>query len=109
MNETLFNIILLLLPVLAAIITGYVIPLIKAKVGEEKLSTITKWIVYAVKCAEMIFKEEKQGAEKKQYVIDFIDNLFNKKKTIITKEQIEVLVEAAVKEMNDSKLNIINY
>jgi len=104
MNETLFNIILLLVPVLATVITVYIVPLIKAKVGDENLATIVKWVTYAVKCAEMIFTQEKQGEEKKQYVIDFIDGLFNKKKVVITKEQIEVLIEAAVKEINDAKV-----
>lgn len=105
MDERIFNIILLLIPILGAIITGYIIPFIKAKVGEQNLATITKWIGYAVKAAEMIFREEKQGVEKKEYVVNFINKLFNKTKVVITREQIEVLIEAAVKEMNDSKVH----
>jgi hypothetical protein len=108
MNENLFNIITLLIPVLATIITGFVVPLIKAKINDEQLATIVKWVTYAVKCAEMIFTAEKQGVEKKAYVIDFINGLFNKKKTVITKEQIEVLIESAVKELNDSKVIVSN-
>jgi hypothetical protein len=104
MNENLLNIIVLCIPVLGAIITGFLLPLLKAKVGTENLATIVKWVTYAVKCAELIFVGEKQGADKKQYVIDFIVNMFNKKKTVITKEQLEILIEAAVKEMNDTKI-----
>jgi LL-H family phage holin len=103
MNENLFNVLILVIPILGAIITGFVIPLLKAKLGTEKLATITTWVTYAVKCAEMIFLGDKQGEEKKQYVIDFLTNMFNKKKVVITEEQLEVLIEAAVKELNLAK------
>ena len=103
MNENLLSIILLLVPVFGAIITKYIIPLIKAKVGNENLATIVKWITYAVKCAEMIFEGEKQGQNKKEYVVNFITDMFNKKKVVITKEQLEVLIEAAVKELKSGE------
>ena len=53
----------------------------------------------AVKAAEKLFPESGTGEQKKEYVINFIDKLFNKKKIVITKEQIEVLLEAAVEEL----------
>lgn len=100
MNEALFKIIVGLIPVLATIVTGFIVPLIKSKISAEQLSTIVKWVTYAVCAAEMIFKEEKQGMTKKQYVIDFSNKLFNSKKIVITEEQINVLIESAVKELN---------
>jgi LL-H family phage holin len=100
MNETLFNVIIGLIPVLATIITGFVIPLILSKLGAEKLTTIVKWVGYAVSAAEMIFPEAKSGEAKKAYVIDFIDKMFNKKKVIISKEQITILIESIVAEIN---------
>jgi LL-H family phage holin len=103
MNETLFNVLLGLIPVLATIITGFVIPFIISKLGTEKLSTIVKWVGYAVGAAEMIFNAEGMGTDKKQYVINFINKLFNSKKVVITEEQIEVLIEAAVNELNKIK------
>lgn len=103
MNENIFNVIVLLIPVFGAIITGFVVPYLKAKIGNEKLITIAKWVAYAVKAAEMIFTAEKAGVDKKKYVIDFIKKLFNKKKTVITDEQLDVLIEATVAEMNKNK------
>ena len=57
----------------------------------------------AVKCAEMIFKEQGMGEAKKEYVVNFLNEMFNKNKVVITSEQIEILVEAAVKELKLSE------
>jgi LL-H family phage holin len=103
MNEVFFNVILGLIPVIGVVITGFIIPLIMSKLGAEKLATVVKWVGYAVSAAEMIFPEVKSGEAKKQYVIDFIDKLFNQKKVVITKEQISVLIESIVNEMNKDK------
>jgi LL-H family phage holin len=103
MNEVFFNVILGLIPVIGVVITGFIIPLILSKLGTEKLATIVKWVAYAVQAAEMLFPEAKSGEAKKQYVIDFIDKLFNQKKIVITKEQISVLIESIVNEMNKDK------
>lgn len=102
MDNRLFEIILALIPVIGTILTVYIIPLIKEKVGNEKLAKYEYWASMAVNCAEMIFKEQGMGADKKEYVVNFLNDMFNKKKVVITKEQIEILVESAVKEM---KLN----
>jgi len=100
MSETLFNIIIMLIPVLATVITTVVIPLILSKIGAEKLALIIKWVGRGVQAAEMLFPEAKSGEAKKAYVINFIDKMFNKNKVVITKEQIEVLIESVVAEIN---------
>jgi len=99
MDERLFQIILMLLPILGAIITGFIIPFIREKIGAEKLAKYEYWANLAVRAAEMLWKESGRGAEKKQYVIDFLNNMFNKNKIVITEQQIEILVESAVKQM----------
>ena len=100
MNEQLFQLILTLISIIGTILTMYIIPLIKEKTGNEKLVKYNEWAKYAVKCAEIIFKEHGMGENKKEYVINFLDNMFNKKKVVITKEQLNVLIEAAVSQMN---------
>lgn len=99
MNEKLFEIVLMLIPILVAIITSFVIPFIKEKIGSEKLAKYEYWASLAVKAAEMMWAESGKGADKKQYVVDFLNNMFNKNKVVITEQQIEILVEAAVKQM----------
>lgn len=99
MNEKLFEIVLMFIPILVAIITSFVIPFIKEKIGSEKLAKYEYWASLAVKAAEMMWAESGKGADKKQYVVDFLNNMFNKNKVVITEQQIEILVEAAVKQM----------
>lgn len=99
MNEVLFEIIIELIVVLGTILTGFLIPYIKEKIGSERLAKYKEWTKFSVQCAEMLFNEHGMGETKKEYVINFLNNMFNKKKVIITPEQIEVLIESAVKEM----------
>ena len=99
MDEVLFKIIFALLSILCTILTGVVAPYIKEKLGNEKLAKYEEWATLAVQCAEMIFKEQGMGADKKEYVINFLNEMFNKNKIVITEEQLEILIESAVKQM----------
>lgn len=105
MDEGLFKIVLLVFQVLGIVLTCFIIPYIKEKIGSEKLSKYKKWASYAVQCAEMLFTEHGMGETKKEYVISFLNAMFNKNKIVITKEQIEVLLEACVKEMKLTESN----
>lgn len=99
MNEQVFNIVLLLIPVIGAIITGILIPYVKTKISVTQMDEIIKWVTKAVQAAEVLFDTPKSGEDKRQYVINFIDKMFNSKKEVITKDQIRVLLEAAWKQM----------
>lgn len=103
MNEVLFDIIMALIPVCGLIITGFVIPYLKVSIGDKQLLYISQWVKKAVEAAEVLFDAPKSGEEKRQYVIDFIDKMFNSKKVIITKDQIRMLLESAWKEMTKEK------
>lgn len=103
MNEGLFKIILSLIPILGAIVTYFVIPFLKEKIGAEKLVQYKEWATLAVKAAEMLWTESGMGADKKQFVVDYLSKMFNEKKVIITEEQMNVLIEAAVQELNKDK------
>lgn len=99
MDERLFNVIITFIPVIGAIITYFVVPYIKTAISTDKLEQYKEWASLAVKCAEMIFTEKGMGTDKKQYVVDFLNNMFNSKKVVLSEEQITVLIESAVKEM----------
>lgn len=105
MSENWFKLILALIPVLGAIITGFIIPLIKEKIGYEKLIKYEEWATQAVQAAEMLFNEKGMGEIKKKYVFDFLNAMFNKNKTIITEEQLNILIESAVKQMKLDEKN----
>ena len=101
MNENLFNIILTIVPVIGAIITYFIVPFIKSSVSEKQLIQYKEWAKLAVKTAEMLWKETGHGEDKKAYVISFLNDMFNKNKVVITEQQMEILIEAAVKEMKE--------
>lgn len=96
MNDKLFEIVLMFVPILGAIITGFLVPYIKAKISAARLAQIAEWTEKAVRTAEVLFDTPQCGSEKREYVICFIDRMFNSKKQMITKEQIRVLLEAAL-------------
>lgn len=101
MNENLFNVILTVIPVIGAIITYFIVPFIKSSVDEKQLAQYKEWAKLAVKTAEMLWRETGHGEDKKAYVIEFLNNMFNQNKVVITEQQIEILIEAAVKEMKE--------
>lgn len=102
MSDQLFRIIMLLIPVLGAIVTGFIVPYLKSKISATQLDEIIKWVGKAVAAAEVLFDVPKSGEQKREYVIDIIDKMFNSKKEVITKNQIRILLEAAVKSMKDN-------
>lgn len=99
MDDALFRVVLGLVSILVTIITYIVVPYIKEKLGNEKLAKYEYWVSMAVGAAEMIFKEQGMGKAKKEYVVNFLDNMFNEDEIVITEEQLEILVESAVKQM----------
>ena len=102
MSDNMFKFIMTLVPVFGAIITYFVIPYIKSKVSQTQMEEIIKWVTKAVEAAEVLFYVPKSGEEKREYVIKFIDKMFNSKKEVITEEQIRILLEAAWKQMQDN-------
>ena len=103
MDNRVFQLILTGIPVLGAIITYFVVPYLKAKISNEKLIQYSTWAKLAVDAAEMLWKESGTGESKKEFAVGYLNNLFNKNKVIITEEQINVLIEAAVQELNKNK------
>ena len=103
MSENLFQILQGIIPVLGTIITCFIVPYIKANISVTKLEQYKEWASLAVKTAEMLWTETGKGSEKKQYAVDFLDGLFNAKKTVITQEQIQILIESAVRELQQKQ------
>lgn len=100
MDANLFKIILMIISILGTIITAFIVPWIKQKIGAENLNKIEYWTNIAVKAAEMIWRETGHGADKKEYVTKFLEEMFNSKKEILTPEQINALIEASVKALH---------
>lgn len=101
MDDRVFELILAIIPVLGVIITSFIVPYFKEQIGNEKLNKYQEWANMAVKAAEMIFTESGMGVEKKAYVVKFLTEQFNKNKVVITEQQLEILIESAVKQMKE--------
>lgn len=76
-----------------AIITYLIVPYIKAKVGEQKYDQICEWVRIAVQAADQIYQGEGRGAEKKKYVVEFL----NSKGFSIDAESIDAMIESQVR------------
>lgn len=76
--------------------TGYVIPALRQKIGDEKLAEIKRLIELAVRYAEQVYGKE-QFAEKKEAVRAYV---YDKATEIgLTDKDIEVLIEATVQQV----------
>lgn len=98
MTDIIFEIIKLLVMAMAFISTTYLIPFLRDKVGAEKLANIEKWTKFAVLKAQQVMWAE-SGKEKKQYVMEFLRQIVDTYGLYLTSEQIDILIESAVKQM----------
>lgn len=82
--------------VISAVITAVLVPWIKSKTTSQQRESLIAWAKIGVAAAEQIYQGEKRGAEKKQYVLDFLAQngiTFNE-------ESVNAAIEAAVKQLN---------
>lgn len=84
----------ILIPILCAILTMYIIPLLK----EKKLYG---YVTIAVQAAEQIFKQSGLGEQKFDYVKQWITEKFR-----IREEDLEKIIESAVYELNKNKTGL---
>ena len=77
---------------IAAVITCVVIPLIRSRVTDAQFEKIKMYVSIAVKAAEQIYVGNGRGAEKKQYVVEYLEKLGLK----IDAETLDKLIEATV-------------
>ncbi len=98
MSEMIFEILKLVVMIAVFIVTCYLIPWIRGKIGQDKLDEITKWVNAAVLMAQQVYFA-KTGAERKAIVVDLLKNILIAKNISVSDEQLDILIEAAVKAM----------
>ena len=86
-----------IIALVAAVITAFVIPWLKGKIDADKLEKIELWVTVAVEAAEQLYTGSGRGAEKKAYVVEFL----NSKGFKIDAETLDKLIEAAVFNLPD--------
>ncbi|MCM1045654.1 MAG: phage holin [Candidatus Gastranaerophilales bacterium] len=98
MNEVIFEIIKVIVMMAVLIIARYLVPWIREKIGADKLAMAEKWARYAVLKAQQVLWSE-TGQDRKTYVTEFLQEILIAKKIALSDEQLDVLIEAAVKQM----------
>ena len=98
MNEVLMEVLRLAIMIIVIIGYRYLIPWIREWTATLKGTEIEKWVRMAVLAAQQVM-QSKSGAERKAYVTQFLKELLTAKNISLTDEQIDVLIEAAVKQM----------
>ena len=82
-----------LIVLLAAVITTFLVPLLKRKVDREKLDNLYAWVTIAVEAAEQLYSGASgMGKEKKEYVLTFLHD----KGFTVDIELLEAMLESAV-------------
>ena len=100
MREITFELLKLLIMVASMLITGYLIPWLKAKTNNEVMQAVIDWTFEAVHAAEQIHQAPGDGQKRKAIVTDFLKKVLQQKNIALSDEEIDILIEAAVKEMN---------
>lgn len=86
--------------VLAVIITVYLVPWLKSRTTAQERQEINAWVKIAVQAAEQIYKGSGKGAEKKQFVLDYLQD----KGFTVDLSTIDKMIEACVLELNKGVL-----
>lgn len=101
-EELIYKISELAVMIVSILIARYVIPWLKQKTDDDRIQQFIGWVEYAVLWAEQVYTDS-TGAERKQHVIEFLEDLAQKigiGTDILTEEQLDMLIEAAVRTMN---------
>ena len=77
---------------LFAVFTCIIAPYIRSRTTVEQQESINMWVGIAVTAAEQIFAGSGRGAEKKRYVIEFL----NKKGFKLDEASVDAMIESAV-------------
>ena len=87
---------------IAAVITAIVIPYIKSKTTAQQQEEINAWVKIAVTAAEQIYNGSGRGAEKKEYVLNWL----HEHGITVDESKLDAMIESAVYELNNGIITI---
>lgn len=106
MDDMSFLILKVIISISVALITTFVIPLLKEKLDDAKYQKLLDIINVAVQAAEQAIGGPGDGAERKAAVYKFVQGYLDDKNISIKEDQLDQLIEAAVYAMNANKKEI---
>ena len=102
MRDIILEALKLTIMIATMLITRYAIPWLKARTQNETMQILIDWAAQAVLAAEQTHQAG-SGAERKAIVAKFIRQILEQKNIALSDEEIDVMIEAAVKQMNEAK------
>lgn len=98
MNELVFEALKVIVMLAALLVARYLIPFIKTKISTEQMGEVKMWVNAAVLMVQQVYGTE-PGTERKKIALDLLNNMLLKENIRITSDQLDTLIEAAVKTM----------
>ena len=98
-RDIILELLKLTIMLVSLLLTSYVIPWVKSKTQNETMHSLIDLATQAVLAAEQVHSSQ-SGAERKLIVTKFIKEILMQKNISISDEEIDMLIEAAVKQMN---------
>lgn len=98
MSEIIFEVIKVTVMVMALLIARYIVPLVKEMIQDVKIKQVLTWAKQGVLAAQQVHSAE-TGADRKLIVTRFLKDILIEKDIALSEEQLDTLIEAAVKEM----------
>ena len=80
---------------IVALLSLFVVPAIKNKVGAQNMATFLKWVDIAVAAAEQLY-DSAQGEAKKEYVLGYLAT----KGFSVNEAELDLAIEAAVNRLH---------
>lgn len=99
MNNLTYQILTLVISLIGVLLTGLVVPWLKTKISNERLTSIELWVNIAVAAAEQMKVAGLITEDKKTFVVKFLKD----KGITITDQELNTLIEAAVYELNKAQ------
>ena len=90
-----------LFALIATVITVIVIPYIKSKTTTQQQTEIAAWVKIAVAAAEQIYTGSGRGAEKKEYVLEWLAQ----RNITVDAGKLDAMIEAAVYALKEGAVN----
>lgn len=101
MNDLIFRIIEVVLYVLVGAAFRYLIPFLTTQLRQSKYDLLADIITDAVRAVEQSIQGDSMGEKRKEVVYDYAIKACERYKIPFSATQVEMLIEAAVKAMND--------
>lgn len=99
MNIDITQIVVAVIGLISLIITSVLVPWLKSKTSSSQWATIEAWVKTAVEAAEVIYQGAGRGEEKRDYVLNMIQDLCNKNGIKFDSDLVRMALENAWKEM----------